>query len=76
LEAAGVVFLPSAGYRNAKNITGGDCTYWSSTPDSNDTDKAYCLYVKKYENNQSTLWSKGTERRGNGSSIRLVKTVE
>jgi len=76
LEAAGVVFLPSAGYRNAKNITGGDCLYWSSTPVSNDTDKAYGLDVAYYDNNQSKLWSKGNERRGNGSSIRLVKTVE
>lgn len=81
MEAAGVVFLPSAGYRNQETITGGYCRYWSSTPYDVTTEnkylqKAYCLNVINYSTNQSSLWSKGKEQRNYGSSIRLVKTVE
>jgi len=77
MEAAGVVFLPAAGYRgvpDGQTISSGNCQYWSSTPVNNnsDKDKAYGLYGT----DAGAFTCPGKIQRNYGSSIRLVKTVE
>jgi len=75
MESAGVVFLPAAGYRgtpNGETIRNENyCYYWSSTPNSDYTDRANGLY-----GNGNQFTCPGTILRNYGSSIRLVKTVE
>lgn len=78
--AAGIVFLPAAGYRN--NSTNVECfgsrgAYWSSTPNVSSVDYAYPLYFQS----QRTRWDdtyidpKGDLPRSYGCSLRLVRDI-
>ena len=78
--AAGIVFLPAAGYRN--NSTNVECfgsrgAYWSSTPNVSSVDYAYPLYFQS----QQTRWDdtyidpKGDLPRSYGCSLRLVRDI-
>lgn len=68
LESAGVVFLPTAGYRDGAYVdnVGSDGLYWSATPD--DADGAYGLDFDLY----SLTWQDNSPRYG-GRSVRLVR---
>ena len=70
LEAAGCVFLPAAGYRQASNVTdagiGGG--YWSSS--SNTAPYAFALY---FESDYMTIQYGGSRKYG--FSVRLVQAT-
>lgn len=69
MEAAGAVFLPTAGCRGGTFIEeglGSDGYYWSSTPYGNE--KAYCMTF-----NSINLDPQYTCKRHHGLSVRLVK---
>ena len=70
MEAAGVLFLPAAGYRWAleRDYVGTDGSYWSSTP--NGEDIAYGVYI-----NASGVASNARDYRYNGHSVRLVQDI-
>ena len=67
MEAAGIVFLPAAGYRYDSKVTSvGDFgLYWSSTP--NDSDDAYYLDFGSGSVNPAI-----SDSRDGGNSVRLV----
>ena len=69
MEAAGAVFLPTAGARvmtivNSMNNTG---CYWSST--SHESDQVYILFFRAGD------LSQGNNRRASGCSVRLVRDI-
>ena len=67
-EAAGCVFLPTAGFRNGTSVGSVDFygNYWSSTP--YDTNRAYYLYFSS-----SNVYPAYSSSRYYGSSVRLVQ---
>ena len=67
INAAGIVFLPAAGYRNDSSVfsVGTDGRYWSSAP--YDSDRAYYLRFKG-----SNVYPAHDVSRSNGTSVRLV----
>jgi len=69
MESAGAVFLPAAGSRSGANVSGVTINgyYWSSTPDSNDNNKAYGPAFGK----QNAYLYDG--KRSSGRSVRLVR---
>ncbi len=71
LEAAGCVFLPAAGYREASNVTdaGVGGGYWSSS--SSGAPSAFGLY---FESNYMGIQYIGSRKYG--FSVRLVKNVD
>ena len=71
MEAAGCVFLPTAGFRIGTTISGtaADGHYWSSTSYGNNS--AYCL-----EFGSSYLVPSGNGSRGYGRSVRLVRYTQ
>ena len=68
INAAGIVFLPAAGYRssNASNVitVGGGGLYWSSTYDNDEADVVYF--------NDSDVPSYSSLPRNIGHSVRLI----
>ena len=68
MEAAGAVFLPAAGYRDATNVNfvGIYGNYWSSTANYVDNDAWYVLFLVRYVNPVDY------GNRRNGQSVRLV----
>lgn len=80
--AAGIVFLPAAGYRN--NSTNVECfgsrgAYWSSTPNPGAVGYAHALYFQSLEDKAG--WKdryvnpKGDLPRSYGCSLRLVRDI-
>ena len=71
LEAAGCVFLPAAGYREASNVTdaGVGGGYWSSS--SNNAPYAFGLY---FESDYMTIQYGGSRKYG--FSVRLVRDAD
>ena len=71
LEAAGCVFLPAAGYRQASNVTdaGMGAGYWSSS--SGTATSAVGLY---FESNDMTIQYVGSRKYG--FSVRLVRDAD
>ena len=69
LEAAGAVFLPTAGYRYGSGVGGVQFGgyYWSATEGS--SDRAYCLYF------YSGAAGVDDSGRYSGPSVRLVKDL-
>ena len=69
LEAAGAVFLPSAGYRDGSSVDNvqGDGPYWSATE--------YKSYIARYLGFNSDVANVGNYLRYNGLSVRLVKDL-
>ena len=64
------IFLPAAGYGNDSglNYPGSYGLYWSSTPDSGDSDYAWLLYFSS-----SDFSSRYGSYRYNGQSVRPVQ---
>ena len=62
------IFLPAAGYSRGSSLNraGEYGLYWSSTPNENDTNRAYNLFF--YSSNQNVSWY----GRDNGLSVRPV----
>lgn len=82
LEDAGVIFLPSCGYRE-RNGSGSinniiqnidNLYYWSST--SHNVDNAYCLCIVFNASPYNTLNTSYSQYRRMGCSVRLVKNVQ
>ena len=71
LEAAGCVFLPAAGYREASNVTdaGIGAGYWSSS--SSNAPYAFGLY---FESDYMTIQYGGSRKYG--FSVRLVRDAD
>lgn len=71
LEAAGCVFLPAAGYREASNVTdaGVGAGYWSSS--SSNAPYAFGLY---FESDYLTIQYGGSRKYG--FSVRLVRDAD
>ena len=71
LEAAGCVFLPAAGYREASNVTdaGIGAGYWSSS--SSNAPSAFGLY---FESNYMSIQYVGSRKYG--FSVRLVRDAD
>jgi uncharacterized protein YfiM (DUF2279 family) len=71
LEAAGCVFLPAAGYREASTVTdaGVGAGYWSSS--SSNAPYAFGLY---FESNYMTIQYGGSRKYG--FSVRLVRDAD
>jgi len=70
METAGAVFLPEAGWREKTDIYGINTRgfYWSTFPNPAGTGP-YVIYIK------SDWVNIGTQLRGNGCSVRLVRDV-
>ena len=71
LEAAGAIFLPAAGYRDAVNIydVAGSGYYWSSTDPSNNSNAAGYFYFSADRANMSA------RHRSYAHSVRLVRDL-
>lgn len=74
LEELGCVFLPAAGYREGAKVdeVGTHGYYWSSSPDSSDTDYAHFVYF----GSNSVVDPGDYYERYKGYSVRLVREVE
>ena len=71
MEAAGAVFLPTAGYRSNKtnvSYVGSRGGYWSATPQVNNDGNANCLHFTT-----EILKTANTGYRNYGRSVRLVQ---
>ena len=69
IEAAGAVFLPSAGYRDGSSVDNVQSTgdYWSATEDNSN----FAYYLNFYSG-AANMYS---TNRGCGNSVRLVKDL-
>ncbi len=78
MEAAGCVFLPAAGFRAFETGSGFSIddvgtlgVYWSCTPDTDDPQKAYTLYLIPDDSFVVVDW----DHRFSGNSVRLVQDL-
>ena len=71
LQAAGAVFLPTAGYREGTNVLGvrGYGSYWTCVP--NEDEYAYYFFVT-----EDVCMTSGDMSRGYGRAVRLVRDVK
>ena len=71
MENVGCVFLPATGYRNGTSVydVGSYGNYWSTT--CNDSNSAYILYFYS-----GGLGPSDSCFRGNGESVRLVRSAQ
>lgn len=73
LETAGVVFLPSGGYRVGEDVTYNDgLHYWTSTADGS----SWYLFYFRASSSDAFDTPKSISQRHYGRSVRLVKDVE
>ena len=73
LEAAGVVFLPAAGFRDGTTVedVGSHCIYWTATAHETDPANAYLFYVTP-----DGIGFIVPDVRYEAMSVRLVRPVE
>ena len=68
------IFLPFSGSISSGGTpqsAGTGCCYWSSTLDSSEPSRAYCLYTSHYSNGEERIgW--GSNNRGQGFIVRPV----
>lgn len=81
IDAADIVFLPATGARGGDNpgdrvyfINDHSGTYWSGTPDPDDSEKACCLFFSAEE--YPYYDASYEDIRRDGISIRLVRDVK